>query len=347
MADSRETMAPFRKDKSPDFRKTSATLVALLVVSTAAFALLAPTAQAAAPYKPPEMTNQAVQDATLSVALEYANAVPGLDAKTLRWFLYAVEHRESTFNVNHCNYNDGVESWASPRASFWPTSDHYPHGCGLTQLTGWRHAGMPYPNNAASPPSTLDKGIYGMVAPPRTVTSLSNPFDAKQNLRRFVTEEVLPDFVAIHKTYPSYSTAQVLRAVAFHWNKGEYTKYNPNNCDYLCGYDARVAVYKAAVLADHAWPSGGSSPAPQVTPPSTTSGITITVSPNVNHYWIEAKVSPSASSVTASVNGGTAVPLKATSWGAWAASTYVPSGARVVLTAKVGSSTATVAKTWT
>ena len=61
-----------------------------------------------------ELKNQAVQDATLAVALEYANAVPGLDAKTLRWFLYSIEHRESTFSTTFCNYNDGAGSWNSP-----------------------------------------------------------------------------------------------------------------------------------------------------------------------------------------------------------------------------------------
>jgi hypothetical protein len=342
-------MAPIRKDTSPDFRKTTALFAVLLLGGTLAMSFVLPTAAAATPYRPPEMTNQAVQDATLSVALEYANAVPGLDAKTLRWFLYAVEHRESTFSTSYCNYHDGVQSWTSARSSFWPTTDHYPHGCGLTQLTGWRHEGMPYPNNAASPPSTLDKGIYGQITVPRTITSLSNPFDAKQNLRRFVTEEVLPDYLGIKKVYPGYTTSQVLRAVAFHWNKGEYQRYDPNNCDYLCGYDAKVAMYKPAVLADTAWPGTSTSTttysAPSSSTSATASGITISVSPNVNTYWIEAKVSPAPSSVTATYNGAT-VALAPNGWGTWSTSKYVPHGAIVVITAKVGTSTASVTKTW-
>jgi hypothetical protein len=318
--------------------------MALLLVGVTALALATPTAQAATPYKPPQLTNQAVQDATLKVSLEYANAVPGLDAKTLRWFLYAVEHRESTFSTTHCNYNDGAGNWnrAIPSSS-WPTSDHIPHGCGLTQLTGWTHAGMPYPGNSGSAPTMLGKGIYGSIAPPRPVTSLSNPFDPLQNLRRFVTEEVLPDFVLIKRHYPSYNTEQVLRAVAFHWNKGEYTSYQPWNCDYLCLYDQYVRTYKPAVLADAAWPPGGTP----TSPPSGPVSATFTVSPNINSWWIEVGVSPHANAVRASVNGGAPIALKATSWGAWAVSAYVPHGAHVVFTATViGATAVSPMKTW-
>src|SRR5581483_5086627 len=162
------------------FGKPRATLVALLLVGATLAALALPTAQAATPYQPPQLTNQAVQDATLAVALEYANAVPGLDAQTLRWFLYAIEHRESTFSTTLCNYNDGAGSWNQPLSWFWPTRDHLPHGCGLTQLTGWTHEGMAYPGNGANAPAMLGKGIYGSVAPPRPVTALSNPFDPSQ-----------------------------------------------------------------------------------------------------------------------------------------------------------------------
>lgn len=329
-------MALPRKDHRPEYGKTRAALFVALLVGASALALLAPTAAAASPYRPPELTNQAVQDATLQVALEYANAVPGLDARTLRWYLYAVEHRESTFNVNWCNYNDGAGSWNAPVASFWPTRDHLPHGCGLTQPTGWTHEGMPYPGNKATPPTTIGKGIYGSIAPPRPVTALTNPFDPLQNLRRFVTEEVLPDYVLIKQRYPSFTPEQTLRAVAFHWNKGEYQTYNPANCDYLCLYDKYVAVYKPAVLADTAWPGGATSSAPA---PATGSGTTtFNVGSGANAWWIEVYVGSSAgsvASVSASVNGGAAIPLAHASWGAWTTSTSVPAGSSVVFTATV------------
>ena len=217
--------------------------------------LILPAASAARPYQPPELKDPHVQRATLAVAREYGDAVPGLDARALRWFLYAIEHRESTFQARGCNMHDGAELW-NVRSQYarWPTVDGIPHGCGLTQITGWTHAGQPYPDNRRKAPTTLDKGIYGHVAPPRHVTRLTNPFSAFQNLARFVTEEVLPDFVAIQRAHPSFSTEEVLRAVVFHWNKGEFVPYDASNCDYLCLYDGYVAAYKPAVLSDRAWP---------------------------------------------------------------------------------------------
>lgn len=319
------------------YGKATATLFAISMMGATALALLVPDADAGAAYQPPQLTNAAVQDATLQVALEYANAVPGLDAKTLRWFFYAIEHRESTFNTNYCNYNDGAGSWNSPVASFWPTTDHLPHGCGLTQLTGWTHEGMAYPGNTGSAPASLNKGIYGWVTPPRAVTSLSTPFDPVQNLRRFASEEVLPDYVVIAKTYPSFTPEQVLRAVAFHWNKGEYQAYQPSNCDYLCLYDQYVSVYKPAVLADSSWPSTtATSTTTTPTPTSTTrSATTFTVNPNVNEWWVAVSVSGSPSSVSATVNGGSPIALSHASWGAWTVSTHVAAGSSVVFTANV------------
>ncbi|MHB8586915.1 MAG: hypothetical protein ACYDDF_13890 [Thermoplasmatota archaeon] len=239
----------------------------------------ASTAAAPAPYVPPQLTNMTVQNATLNISLKYAGAEPGLDARTLRWFLYAVEHRESTFSTSFCNYNDGAANWNSPPslASFWPTTDHVPHGCGVVQLTGWTHEGMPYPDNAATSPTTINKGIYGIVAVPKPIPALTNPFDPQQNLERFVTEEVLPDYVALEKTYPSYTPAQLLRAVAFHWNKGEWIAYDPNNCDYLCLYDQYVGIYEPAVMNDTAWP-----PATSTTTTTTTSTTTTTTTTTTN-----------------------------------------------------------------
>ena len=341
----------------PQTRQQSsfAWVAGILLLASSLVVLVTPSTQAASTYQPPQLTNSAVQTATLNAAQNYANAVPGLDAKTLRWFLYAIEHRESTFSTTFCNYNDGAGGWNSAIGSFWPTTDHLPHGCGLTQLTGWTHEGMPYPGNSGSAPTTLGKGIYGSIAVPRPVTSLSTPFDPQQNIDRFVTEEVLPDFLVIQKAYPSYSTEQVLRAVAFHWNKGEYQKYDPNNCDYLCLYDQYVAVYKPAVLNDPTWPSG-STPAPTPTPtpapvpaPTPTPGAsgTFTVSPNVNAWWLEVAVTGSPNTVSASVNNGAPIPLTLRSWGGWAVSANAPAGSHVSFTATInGAAVTSPTYTW-
>lgn len=318
-----ETRTPSPHGARPP-RATSLGVLSLLLAGCFS-GLALPEAAAAAPYQPPELRDPAVQDATLRLSLKYANAVPGLDAKTIRWFLYVIEHRESTFQAHHCNYNDGAQTWNEPRASYWPTRDHIPHGCGLTQLTGWWHAGMPYPNSQATAPDRLYKGVYGMITPPRPVSRVDNPFDPGQNIERFLTEHVLPDYVGIKQKYSWFTPEQTLRAVAFHWNKGDYVQYDPKNCDYLCLYDKYVGAYKPAVLNDKSWPAPGPT-------------ASFATSPNVNRWWIEVTVkSPQGpvSGVTASINGGAPVALKPTSWGSWGVSTYVPAGASVSYVATV------------
>ncbi|MHB8586914.1 MAG: hypothetical protein ACYDDF_13885 [Thermoplasmatota archaeon] len=294
------------------------------------------TASGTTPYQPPELTNPAVQQATLSVAAKYANIEPGLDAQTLRWFLYAVEHRESTFNAGACNYNDGAQWWNSPPSMswFWPTSDHVPHGCGLMQLTGWGHEGMPYPNNAQSDPSWLNKGVYGWVHAPVPLTALSNPFDPQQNLARFVTEHVLPDYGAIRAVYPWMTPTQILRVVAFQWNKGDWVPYDGNNCDYLCLYDSYVAEYKPAVLNDWAWNPSGSTSGSGSASGSSAGSVSFSLG-SVNNWWIEVYATPSSgsvTSVTATVNGQS-VPLTHMWWGGWATVHYTPAGAAVTFQA--------------
>ena len=82
---------------------------------------------------------------------------------------------------------------------------------------------------------------------------MSDPLDPVQNIERFITEEVLPDFILIKKKYPKFSTDEVLRAVAFHWNMGEYIPYDRNNTSYLALYDKYVLIYKSLVMGD-TWP---------------------------------------------------------------------------------------------
>jgi hypothetical protein len=176
----------------------------------------------------------------------------------------------------------------------------------------------------------LNLGIYGWVKAPAPIPPLYNPFDPTQNLERFVTEHVLPVYQAIHAKYPWWSTDQVLRAVAFHWNMGDYVPYNPSNCAYLCLYDQYVSEYKGAVLSDTTWPG------------ASTGTVSFSVSPNVNNWWVEVYANPSAgsgsvTSVSASVNGGGAVPLAHNWWGSWATVTHVPAGSSVVFTATTSS----------
>jgi hypothetical protein len=343
-----------RVDGIPPNRRSSTARVrralgigALLLTSLAASQTFVQVASASAssgttPYVPPQLTNPAVQNATLDVALRYANAVPGLDARNLRWFLYAIEHRESTFNTNLCNYNDGAANWNNPPSdpSFWPTTDHIPHGCGVAQTTGWTHEGMPWPNFAKSSPASLNKGVYGTITPPRAVTALTTPFDPDQELARFVTEHVLPDYIGIHRTYPSYNVAQILRAVAFHWNKGDWIAYDPANCDYLCLYDQYVAQYEPAVMNDPAWPPAAAPPAPS-----------FALTPNESNWHVETNATTTqgnVTSVSATINGANSVNLTQVSGTVWARDVFVPAGAtvRFSATTSAGANGSSANYTW-
>ena len=169
------------------------------------------------------------------------------------WFLLAIVHRESSFNPNLINYDDGIggsDAWnqARPECSF--TVDHFPHGIGLTQLTGWMYQGSPYPYCLESANKTYRDYYYAMNIDDfgewidmEDVSSLEDPFDPEENLRRFVTGYAKPAYVLFLDLYGE-SEEETLRRVAFHWNKGLHTDYDSENTDYLERYDEYVLRYR-------------------------------------------------------------------------------------------------------
>ena len=70
-------------------------------------------------------------------------------------------------------------------------------------------------------------------------------------------------------------------------------------------------------------------------------GVTFTLSPNVNNWWVEVSTNAAPTSIRASVDGGPAIALTHEWWGGWGVSTHVAAGSHVVFTADVGGQTAT------
>lgn len=285
-----------------------------------------------------DKVSEKAQAAILEMSLKYSGIVRELDARTLRWFLYAIIHRESSFNTKNCNMNDGVPdgtNWSHIQLySAWPTEDHLPHGCGLTQITGWIHGGIPYPNNADEMPLKINKGIYGTIKLPVEISKLTDPTDERQNIERFITEELIPDFILIKKHYPRFSTDEVLRAVAFHWNMGEYVKYNPDHPSYFTIYDQYAKFYKSIVMAD-AWPDGDLN-RPQLP-------CDFSLGEKSNNYWIEVKVGPvPAESVTLKIDGEKEIALKYRGDNTWSSAVdEIPSDAKLIFIAKINNSNLT------
>ncbi len=149
-----------------------------------------------------------------------------------RWFYYAVIQRESSFNRFEVNSNGDK---------------------GLTQLGGIHYKGTNYPENLRLPNDNhtqyaYDMGfdIFGRWITMSKVTPMTDPFDTRQNLDRFSTGYAVPAFNLFKKRY-GLSDTETLRAVAFHWNKGLFVKYDKYNKDYLGLYDKYVGQYKPAV----------------------------------------------------------------------------------------------------
>ena len=192
-----------------------------------------------------------IEDTIVIASEKYGSQHKHLNSKILNVFLHTIIHRESSFKPDFCNYADRIEgddNWNHQiKTSSWPTEDHYPHGCGLTQITGWHHGGIPYPWNKKTPPKTIDLGIYGKVSPKIAVTKLTDPFNPEQNVQRFLTEHVFPLFDKLKAQYPFYKDEVLLRMVAFHWNKGNYTSYNAYNFDYLDLYDKYFSFYNERI----------------------------------------------------------------------------------------------------
>ncbi len=170
------------------------------------------------------------------------------------WFLKAIIHRESGFNVSAVNMDDstmGEENWNSQKEYCAFTSDGYPHGLGLTQLTGWMYQGSPYPYCLEEPDDenkeyyySMRKQDFGEWISMGEVSVLENPFDPKENVERFLSGYAVPAFKLFASQYTEESEEEIWRRVAFHWNKGLYAEYDAENTDYLALYDQYVEEYK-------------------------------------------------------------------------------------------------------
>lgn len=189
-------------------------------------------------------TRREMKQLTIEVARAYE--VPA-------WFLLAIVHRESSFNPNGVSLDDGIEgeaNWNHYDADCAVTADGYPHGVGLTKLTGWMYQGMPYPY-CLSEPDDSNKNYYYSMAKQRygdwidmeDVSRLDDPFDPRQNLERFLTGYAIPAQALFSEMYPEEDVVAIWRRVAFHWNKGMYKTYDPNDQSYLKRYDEYVARY--------------------------------------------------------------------------------------------------------
>lgn len=133
-----------------------------------------------------------------------------------RWFYYALVLRESYCDPNAKNSNN--------------------NGLGLTQLTGEKHNGMPYPMNLQKcDPShqqwIWDMGIniYGKWVNMCNVTFMSNPYDPDQNLSRFSTAHVVPWFLFQKNKHPQEDNVTLLERVAFNWYRGYFKEDYPND----------------------------------------------------------------------------------------------------------------------
>lgn len=173
------------------------------------------------------------------------------------WFLKAIVHRESSFNVSDVNMYDsamGEENWNKKREECAFTSDAYPHGLGLTQLTGWMYQGSPYPYCLEEPDDehedyyySMRKQDFGEWISMNDISELEDPFDPRENVERFLTGYAVPAYRLFASQYPEESEEEILRRVAFHWNKGLYVEYDAENTDYLALYDVYVEEYREEI----------------------------------------------------------------------------------------------------
>jgi hypothetical protein len=174
--------------------------------------------------------------------------------KLPRWFLYAVVHRESTFNPTY-----------DPR----PTSPT-DRGVGLTQLTLPPNIGKPYPYGLEAPNNHYqqwidDKGInnphfdFGEWIKMAHVSRMTDELDPDQNLDRFHTVYAVPFYRYLRskssRSEPEDDNVRKerLKRLAFHWNQGIFKPYKSTE-SYLVKYDEYVAAYKPPVdSVDGVW----------------------------------------------------------------------------------------------
>jgi len=168
-----------------------------------------------------------------------------------RWFYYAIVQRESSFDPN-----------ADTGTDF-----------GLTQLAGDWYAGMPYPHGLRAPDDAhpqwgwdMNFERFGAWNRMSDVSRLRDSFDPEQNLDRFSTAYAVPAFHLIKRLH-GLDDEETLRIVAFHWNKGLFVPYDPDNRDYLALYDQYVDYFKFYVeREDGAWNGEPSIPGARPTP---------------------------------------------------------------------------------
>jgi hypothetical protein len=81
------------------------------------------------------------------------------------------------------------------------------------------------------------------------VSRMTDEYDPDQNLDRYHTVYAVPWYRYLKSQYPNETDNQRLRRLAFHWYKGLFGPYNPNE-PYLQLYDEYVKTYREAVEDD-------------------------------------------------------------------------------------------------
>ena len=149
-----------------------------------------------------------------------------------RWFLASIIERESSFDAQAVNPNDG--------------------GQGLCQLTLPWSAGQPYPYNLERPDDAYQKWAwdmgfekYGPWMAMSNVSRLDDPFSGTQNVERFISGFARPAYRLYSRLY-HVKGVHAWRIVAWAWNQGVFRLYDPLSTKYLPLYDTLATKYRTA-----------------------------------------------------------------------------------------------------
>jgi hypothetical protein len=211
-------------------------------------------------YQPPACSD-AVNSAIVLAAAKYN--VP-------RWWLYAMAHRESTFEADLENPTNG--------------------GVGLFQFTLPPYKGSPYPMYLGAPDNTYEQwvwdmgiNLWGEWVKMTDVTALYDAFNPTQAIDRFCCIWAVPAFYLLKDRYTT-SDVDTLKRMAYHWFAGPFGTYDATS-PYLTLYDTYVTDYKTPVEADDGvwnglphYPAGVPSSPPSAPAPLTVTSGTFTVS---------------------------------------------------------------------
>ena len=174
-----------------------------------------------------------------------------------RWFLYSVCQRESSFNPNAYNGSN--------------------NGLGLTQLTGSKDNGMPYPFGLAAPNNTnrdwfYDKGLNVFISwiDMNYVTRLDHPYDPDENLSRYLTVYAAPWWLYQKKIHPTETDLLTFQRVGYHWFHGLFKAYDPNLLTYLGQLNTYINQFKPLCEVDDGIWVGPPNVTAIVTPPPPT-----------------------------------------------------------------------------